>query len=74
MGISHSQVVIATWEEDDWVLVAVETLLFAPPVFLPGKSNGQRSLGDYSPWGCKESDPTEQLNHHRPDTEFSALC
>ena len=44
MGISHSQVVIATWEEDDWVLVAVETLLFAPPVFLPGKSNGQRSL------------------------------
>ena len=31
MGISHSQVVIATWEEDDWVLVAVGTLLFAPP-------------------------------------------
>ena len=26
------------------------------PVFLPGKSNGQRSLAGYSPWGCKESD------------------
>ena len=24
--------------------------------FLPGKSHGQRSLMDYSPWGCEESD------------------
>ena len=24
------------------------------PVFLPGKSHGQRSLVGYSPWGCKE--------------------
>ena len=23
------------------------------PVFLPGKSHGQRSLMGYSPWGCK---------------------
>ena len=23
------------------------------PVFLPGKSHEQRSLADYSPWGCK---------------------
>ena len=22
-------------------------------VFLPGKSHGQRSLADYSPWSCK---------------------
>ena len=29
------------------------------PVFLPGESNGQRSLMGYSPWGCKESDMTE---------------
>ena len=29
------------------------------PVFLPGKSHGQRSLVGYSPWGCKESDTTE---------------
>ena len=29
------------------------------PVFLPGKSHGQRSLAGYSPWGCKESDTTE---------------
>ena len=31
------------------------------PVFLPGKSHGQRSLADYSPRGPKESDITEQL-------------
>ena len=29
------------------------------PVFLPGKSYGQRSLAGYSPWGCKELDTTE---------------
>ena len=29
------------------------------PVFLPEKSQGQRSLGGYSPWGRKESDMTE---------------
>ena len=32
------------------------------PVFLPGKSQGQRILVGYSPWGCKESDKTEQLS------------
>ena len=26
------------------------------PVFLPGKSHGQRSLEGYSPWGHKELD------------------
>ena len=31
------------------------------PVFLPGKSNGQRSLVGYSPWGCKKLDMTEWL-------------
>ena len=27
--------------------------------FLPGEAHGQRSLADYSPQGCKESDMTE---------------
>ena len=31
------------------------------PVFLPGESNGQRSLAGYRLWGHKESDMTEQL-------------
>ena len=34
-------------------------LSFISAVFLPGKSQGQRSLVCYSPWGCKESDMTE---------------
>ena len=29
------------------------------PVFLPGKSDGQRNLVGFSPWGHKESDMTE---------------
>ena len=28
------------------------------PVFLPGEFHGQRSLGDYSPWGHKGLDTT----------------
>ena len=31
------------------------------PVFLPGEYHGQRSLKGYSPWGCRESDMTEEL-------------
>ena len=34
------------------------------PVFLPGEFHGQRSLADYNPWGCKESDTTERLNNN----------
>ena len=30
-------------------------------VFLPGESHGQRNLAGSSPWGCRESDTTEQL-------------
>ena len=33
------------------------------PVFLPGKSHGQRSLVGYSLWGRKESDTTEVTEH-----------
>ena len=33
------------------------------PVFFLGEFHGQRSLADYSPWGHKESDTTEQLTH-----------
>ena len=35
------------------------------PVFLPGKSLGQKNLGDYSLWGPKESDMTEHLNNNQ---------
>ena len=32
------------------------------PVFLPGKSHGQRTLVGYSPWGCTDLGTTEQLH------------
>ena len=32
------------------------------PVFLPGEFHGQESLAVYSPWGCEQSDTTEQLS------------
>ena len=35
------------------------------PVFLLGESHGKRRLVGYSPWGCKESDTTEQLTHSK---------
>ena len=43
------------------------------PVFLPGKSHGQRSLVDYSPQGQKQSDMTEKLSpkKKRDDSSFS---
>ena len=39
------------------------------PVFLPGKSHGQRSLVLCSPWGREESDTTKRLHFH-----FSLSC
>ena len=35
-----------------------------PPVLLPGKSHGWRSLVGCSPWGFEESDTTERLHFH----------
>ena len=47
------------------------------PVFLPGKSHGQRSLAGCSPWGCKESDTSEQLSttswHRNPMLPFLSV-
>ena len=33
------------------------------PIFLPGEFHGHSSLACYSPWDCKKSDTTEQLNN-----------
>ena len=42
------------------------------PVLSPGKSHGRRSLVGCSPWGCIESDMTEQL-HFDFSFSFHAL-
>ena len=40
------------------------------PVFLPGKSHGQRSMEGYSPWGRNESDKTECVRTHTHTHNF----
>ena len=37
-----------------------------------GESHGQRSPVGHSPWGCKESDTTEQLTHTHTHTVVSS--
>ena len=46
-----------------------EKVMAPHSVLLPGKSHGRRRLIGCSPWGCEESDTTEQL--HFP---FSLSC
>ena len=46
---------------DPWVGKIPRNRKWQPtPVFLPRKSNGQWNLAGCSPWGCKESNMTEQ--------------
>ena len=42
------------------------------PVFLLGKSHGQRSLVGYRPWGCKELYKTEWLTLSLLPIKFSS--
>ena len=52
----------ATQETGIWSLAREDPLekgMATSPVFLPGKSHGQRKLVGYSPWGCSEHN--EQL-------------
>ena len=43
------------------------------PIFLPGKSHGQRSLAGYGPLGSKELDTTEVTQHAQHDLIFRSL-
>ena len=54
-------------QEMNWSLGqedALEEEMTTHLVFLPGKSYGQRSLVDCSPWGYKELDRPEWLSTH----------
>ena len=50
-----------------WVILSLLTLMHwrrkwqPTPMFLPGESNGQKSLAGFSPWGHKKLDTTKQL-------------
>ena len=42
----------------------LEEEMTTTPVFLPGKSHGQRSLAGHSPWSHKELDMIQWLSMH----------
>ena len=48
--------------QDLWQTILFLEKEMATPVFLSGKSHGQRSLAGYSPWGHKELDITEHTH------------
>ena len=59
---------------DPWVGKILWRKKWQPtPVFLPGKSHGQRSLVGYSPWGSKESDMPEHTQKILNDTSHIFL-
>ena len=52
---------------DPWVRKISCRRIWQPtPVFLPGKSHGQRSQVGYSPQGSKESDTSKHTHTHIP--------
>ena len=53
LGMWETQVRSLDWENP------LEKGMATTPVFLPGKSHGQKSLVGYSPWGHKDLDMTE---------------
>ena len=54
-AMQETRVQSLSWED------SLEKGMATTPVFFPREFHGQRSLAGYSPWGCKESDPIEQL-------------
>ena len=63
--VKHLPTVQETWVQslgqEDPLEKEMATHSSIHAVFMPGKSHGLRSLVGYSPWGCRESDMTEQL-------------
>ena len=58
-----------------WLILSWRRKWQPTPVFLPGKSHGQRSLEGYSPRGWQESDMTEWLSQYYPSCLFpSVVC
>ena len=58
---------------DPWIRKILWRRKWKPtPVFLPGKSCGQRNLAGNSPWGCKELDTTYWLNNNNKGNSNTA--
>ena len=76
LGIKESACQCRRLRFDPWVRKIPWRRKWQPtPVFLPGKSHGQRSLAGYSPWGLKELDMTEQQKEvHTLDSQPSVIA
>ena len=64
-GVSDSSVCLQCWRPEfhSWFgKIPWRRKWQSTPILLPEKFQGGRSLKGYSPWGCKESDTTEQLH------------
>ena len=57
--VAKSWTRLSDWTKLNWIQIFPGEGNGNPtPVFLPGKSHGQRNLMGFSPWGLKESDMT----------------
>ena len=61
-----------TWVQSLGQEDPLEEEIAITPVFLPGKSHGQKRLAGYSPWGRKELDTTEATSHTCTDKNTEA--
>ena len=71
LGAQWQRICLQCWtsEFNSWVGKVLWRREWQPtPVFLPGKSHGQRNLAVYSPRDCIESDTTERLSMHTDDS------
>ena len=67
------QVRSLSWED------SLEEDMATTPVFLPGESHGKSSQVSYNPYGHKESDTTEAIEHRREkkkdtSSKYSGCC
>ena len=70
--VKNLPAVCETWVRSLGWKDPLENRMVPTPVFLPEEFHGQGSLAGYSPWGCKESDTTEQLTYNNTDQGVGA--
>ena len=63
-AMQESQVQSLGWEDSLEKVMATHS---------SGETCGQRSLVSYNPWGCKDSETTEQLKHTHTHTQSHGL-